>query len=67
MAKLALIITISTALMTSVAADGLVAPELSRPTAGQSFSGRTILPGLARPSTGLAFRRRPVRRRSTAP
>jgi hypothetical protein len=35
MAKLALIITISTALMTSVAADGLVAPELSRPTTGQ--------------------------------
>jgi hypothetical protein len=35
MAKLALIVIISTALMTSVAADGLVAPELSRPTAGQ--------------------------------
>ena len=37
MAKLALIVTISTALMTSVAAErgGLVAPELSRPTAGQ--------------------------------
>ena len=40
MAKLALIVIISTALMTGVAADpqtdgGLVAPELSRPTPGQ--------------------------------